>query len=77
MTMKHFSLAMDMALMIWALTLTFTFWAAWLDWRSRRIPNWLTVSGLLVGIAVHAALGGWHGTLFSLEGAGLGRSLLA
>ena len=27
-----------------------------LDWRYRRIPNWLTVSGLLAGIAVSAAL---------------------
>jgi hypothetical protein len=24
--------------------------AGWTDYRSRRIPNWLTVSGLLLGI---------------------------
>ena len=29
--------------------------AGWTDWRSRRIPNWLTVPGLLVGVSVNAA----------------------
>ena len=24
--------------------------AGWTDWRSRRIPNWLTVPGLLIGV---------------------------
>jgi prepilin peptidase CpaA len=46
------------------------------DWRSRRIPNWLTVSGLLLGIAVNSALRGWPGTRDSLLGAGLGLLLL-
>lgn len=46
------------------------------DWRSRRIPNWLTVPGLLVGIAANAALGGLTGLKSSLLGAGLGLLLL-
>jgi len=46
------------------------------DWRSRRIPNWLTVPGLLVGIAANAAGGGWSGVKTSLLGAGLGLLLL-
>jgi prepilin peptidase CpaA len=46
------------------------------DWRSRRIPNWLTVPGLLVGIAANAATGGWSGVKTSLLGAGLGLLLL-
>jgi prepilin peptidase CpaA len=46
------------------------------DWRSRRIPNWLTVPGLLVGIAANAAAGGWSGVKTSLLGAGLGLLLL-
>jgi prepilin peptidase CpaA len=50
--------------------------AALLDWRSRRIPNWLTVPGLLAGVTVHTVLSGWHGTLFALEGAGLALVLL-
>jgi prepilin peptidase CpaA len=47
-----------------------------MDWRSRRIPNWLTVPGLLVGIAVNSAAGGWLGLKASLLGAGLGLLLL-
>jgi prepilin peptidase CpaA len=50
--------------------------AALLDWRSRRIPNWLTVPGLLSGVVVHSFIGGWHGTLFAREGAGLALLLL-
>jgi prepilin peptidase CpaA len=50
--------------------------AAWTDLRSRRIPNWLTVSGLLIGLAVSSAFGGWHGLKSSLLGAGLGLLLL-
>ena len=46
------------------------------DWRSRRIPNWLTVPGLLLGIAANAAAGGWSGLKTSLLGAGLGLALL-
>jgi len=50
--------------------------AGWTDWRSRRIPNWLTVSGLLVGIAVNTAAAGWLGLKTSLLGAGLGLLLM-
>jgi len=46
------------------------------DWRSRRIPNWLTVPGLLLGITVNAFASGWAGAEDSLEGAGLGLLLL-
>jgi prepilin peptidase CpaA len=46
------------------------------DWRWRRIPNWLTVPGLLIGIAVHSWLHGWEGAKTSLLGAGLGLLLL-
>jgi len=47
-----------------------------LDWRSRRIPNWLTVPSLVVGIAVNSWLRGWPGAKESLLGAGLGLTLL-
>ena len=47
-----------------------------LDWRSRRIPNWLTVSGLVAGIGVNAVLSGWPGLKTGLLGAGLGLALL-
>src|SRR5579872_1491277 len=48
----------------------------WTDWRSRRIPNWLTVPGLLLGIAMNSWLHGWAGAKASLLGAGLGLALL-
>ncbi len=50
--------------------------AGWTDWRSRRIPNWLTVPGLLLGIAANTWLRGWSGAEDSLLGAGLGLALL-
>ena len=31
--------------------------ACWTDLRSRRIPNWLTVGGMLAGLAVRASMG--------------------
>lgn len=46
------------------------------DWRWRRIPNWLTVPGLLVGLTVNALAAGWPGLKASLLGAGLGLLLL-
>jgi prepilin peptidase CpaA len=61
---------------IWALTLALTLSAALLDWRSRRIPNWLTVPGFFLGVILHTALAGWHGALFALEGAALALALL-
>ncbi len=50
--------------------------AGWTDWRSRRIPNWLTVPGLLLGIAANSLAGGWAGARDSLLGAALGLALL-
>ncbi len=50
--------------------------AGWMDWRSRRIPNWLTVPGLLMGIAANSVARGWPGTKAALLGAGLGLTLL-
>ena len=50
--------------------------AGYTDWRSRRIPNWLTVSGLLLGVAANTAVGGWGGLKTSLLGAGLGLLVL-
>jgi prepilin peptidase CpaA len=50
--------------------------AGWTDLRSRRIPNWLTVPGLLIGLAANTALGGWSGLKTSLVGAAIGLALL-
>jgi len=50
--------------------------AGWTDWRSRRIPNWLTVPGLFIGLAVNTVAGGWLGLKVALLGAGLGLLVL-
>jgi len=48
---------------------------AW-DWRFRKIPNWLTVSGAALGIAANTVLGHWPGLKTSLLGMLLGLALL-
>lgn len=67
---------MNSAQTIWLLIILFTLAAASLDWRTRKIPNWLTVSAFAVAVIAHAIMGGWHGVLLSLEGAGLALLLL-
>ena len=42
------------------------------DIRTRRIPNWLTVSALVVGVALNTFLYETPGLWMSLKGAGLG-----
>jgi len=50
--------------------------AGWTDWRTRRIPNWLTVPALVLGIAANSLALGWYGAKEALLGAGLGLGLL-
>jgi len=45
------------------------------DMRSRRIPNWLTLPFMAIGLAASAWLEGWHGTAQSLEGLALGAAV--
>jgi prepilin peptidase CpaA len=49
--------------------------ATFTDLRSRRIPNWLVLPFLLVGIIVSTWVLGWSGLAHSLEGIGLGALL--
>jgi prepilin peptidase CpaA len=58
------------------LTVLLALAAGWSDWRSRRIPNWLTVSGIVIGMAVNFGFGGVSGLKNALLGAGLGLLLL-
>jgi len=60
----------------WLLAAFLAAWAGALDWKYRRIPNWLTVSGLLAGIAVNVFMTGWPGAKAALLGAGLGLLIL-
>jgi prepilin peptidase CpaA len=61
---------------VWVLALVFTLCAGWLDWRTRRIPNWLTVSGVVLGLALNWIVGGKYGAVRSLEGTGLALGLM-
>jgi prepilin peptidase CpaA len=47
-----------------------------LDWRYRRIPNWLTASGLAAGFAVNMILYRWPGLQAAFLGTLLGLGLL-
>ena len=47
-----------------------------LDWRYRRIPNWLTVSGFAAGVVVNTILYRWPGLKSALLGTALGLGLL-
>lgn len=42
------------------------------DVATRRIPNWLTYSGMLVAIAGRSLLQGWHGLVSALAGGLIG-----
>jgi prepilin peptidase CpaA len=49
--------------------------AAWTDLRARQIPNWITVTGAVAGVALQWCYGGVRGCVTSLEGAALGIGL--
>ncbi len=46
------------------------------DIKSMKIPNAITVSGMVTGIAWHFISGGWTGGLFALKGAVAGFGLM-
>lgn len=46
------------------------------DILSMRIPNWITVSGLLAGLLTQGMVNGWKGLLFACGGAAVGFILL-
>jgi prepilin peptidase CpaA len=50
--------------------------AGWTDLRSRRIPNWVTVPALAIGVVANTVLGGWSGLKTSLLGVIIGLALL-
>jgi prepilin peptidase CpaA len=61
---------------ILAVAVIFSIVAGWMDFRSRRIPNWLTVPGFVAGVALNIAFGGWAGLRTSLLGTLVGLGLL-
>jgi len=62
--------------LFWAGAVLLALAAGWTDLRSRRIPNWLTVPALLIGIVANTVVSGLSGLKASLLGAGLGLALL-
>ena len=58
---------------LWSLAAV-TLVAALTDMRSRRIPNWLCATGVLLGFAVNTYLTGWAG--LTSAGMGFGVALL-
>jgi len=46
------------------------------DWRSRRIPNYLTFGGALAGMVFQTAVFGWEGLGQAISGMSLGLGLL-
>jgi prepilin peptidase CpaA len=63
--MRHFS-ATEILVLVLVLV------AAGTDIRWRKIPNWLTLSGILAGFGVNCWLSGWAGLATSGEGLLLG-----
>jgi prepilin peptidase CpaA len=60
----------------WIFAVLLAMVAGFLDWRFRRIPNWLTVSGFAAGVAVNTILYRWPGLRGALLGTALGLGLL-
>lgn len=61
---------------IWAFTIGVTLVAAFVDFRTHKIPNWLTVPALVLGLTLRTVISGWAGAKASLEGAALALVLL-
>jgi len=61
---------------IWVLAIVVTLVAAFVDFRTHRIPNWLTVLAFVAGVTLRTALLGWPGMKSALEGTGLALALL-
>jgi prepilin peptidase CpaA len=57
--------------LVWIVAVVVTLLAGWVDFRTRKIPNWLTVPAVFAGLALRTATSGWPGAKASLEGAGL------
>lgn len=47
-----------------------------IDVKTRRIPNWLTVSAFVCGVLYHAVTNGWQGVGFAMGGFGVGFGIL-
>lgn len=72
------------SLLFIAFVTAFTLTAAVCDYRTKKLPNWLTVPGFAAALAFHAVsgglAGGWagvgHGLLYAFGGFGVGFGIL-
>jgi len=67
---------MKVQYIIWAFTIGVTLVAAFVDFRTHKIPNWLTVPAFVLGLTLRVLLSGWSGAKASLEGTGLALIIL-
>jgi prepilin peptidase CpaA len=74
--LQGLSSSMKVQQAIWLFTIGMTLLAGSVDFRTHKIPNWLTVPAFFSGLGLRTALGGWPGAKASLEGAGLALILL-
>jgi len=59
-----------------ALPLLLALWMAWIDMKTNRIPNYLTLGSALAGLAYQLWVHGWPGVAEGFLGIGLGFALL-
>lgn len=58
-----------MAYMIWGFAIALAVVAGWIDWRTHRLPNWLTVPAFAIGISANTLLFGKAGVKDAFLGA--------
>ena len=67
---------MAVSYLIWLWAVVVAVAAGCFDWESRRIPNWLTVPSLLLGLVGNTIAFGLQGAKTALAGAGLALAIL-
>jgi prepilin peptidase CpaA len=67
---------MDATEAIWIFVITLTLVAGLVDFHTRKIPNLITIPGMVAGITLRTAMSGWPGAKVAVEGAALALALL-
>jgi prepilin peptidase CpaA len=57
---------------VFALPVVIVLTASFYDYRWRRIPNFITLPSMVIGLMLHGIDGGWNGLSYSLWGLTLG-----
>jgi prepilin peptidase CpaA len=67
---------MDATQTIWNFVIALALVAGAVDFRTRKIPNLITIPGVVAGITLRTAISGWAGTKVAVEGVLLALVLL-